>query len=448
MSVTGALLLMFAAPAGAATTYSYTGQAWDPTRDFPLPWYQGSKQDNELDSDYQTEVLIKSFDNWVVSAECAAISHEYMGVREDAGGEGGYSYDETNTMGWDDPNNEVGTGVLGQTLCLPQSGGDPLLEIEGTTLTRQLDCDIIFNDQVSWGTPEEIESGACSGAYSIEGVATHEIGHLWGLDHSCEDPDKGGDECTDLEKLYATMYWSAPPCSSTQAVPKEWDIGAITSLYGPFFTIGVSEDSIRAGGAPLDVCFQLESTDAVTGVNIESVEWRLGDGTTSTEREPCVTYQTKGQYTVSAKISGSTDACDNFEYTAYKNAYVLVCEEPKPSEGFDGLFTYEPTEGLLVQMINQADTSVYGCVDQVQWDVFDGDELIQSISAWSPRIQFPAAGTYRVVLNLKGPGGENAAEIDVDVVEATGGCSTAPRGFGLAGALVGLGLALSRRRRR
>ncbi len=444
MSIAGALLLYLAAPAHAATTYSYTGQAWDPTEDFPLPWYQGSKQDNELDPTYQEEVLIAAFDNWVEAAECAALSHEYMGVREDI--EGAFAYDETNTMGWDDPGNEVGTGVLGVTLCLPQSGGTPLLEIEGTTLTRQLDCDIVFNDQVSWGTPEEVSSGSCSGVYSVEAVATHEVGHLWGLDHSCEDPDKGGDECVDLEKLYATMYWSANPCESTQAVPKEWDIGAITSLYGPFFTIG--SQGVRDGGVPLEVCFELESTDAVTGVSIDTVQWRLGDGTESTETEPCHTYEEQGQYTVSAKISGSTDACDNFEYTAYKNAYVLVCEPPQPAEGFDGLFTYEPTEGLTVQMINQADTGVYGCVERVQWDVFDGDELIQSISAWSPKIAFPAAGTYRVVLNLKGPGGEAAAEIDVDVVEASGGCSTAPRGLGIAGALVGLGLALSRRRAR
>lgn len=443
MTTLGAMLLLAVAPSRADTTYAYTGQAWDPTQDFPLPWYQGSKQDNQLDPDYQTEALIAAFDNWVEAAECAAISHEYMGVREDS--EGGYAYDETNTMGWDDPNGEVGTGVLGQTLCLPQSGGDPLLEIEGETITRQLDCDIIFNDDISWGTPEEVESSACTSTYSIEAVATHEVGHLWGLDHSCEDPDKGGDECVDLEKLYATMYWSAPPCSSTQSVPKDWDIGAITSLYGPFFTI--TTDDARDGGAPLDVCFELEGTDSVSGVSIESVEWRLGDGTTSTELNPCKTYETKGQYTVSAKISGSTDACDAFEYTAYKNAYVLVCETPQPAEGMNGLFTYEPTEGLQVQMINQADTSIYRCIEQVQWDVFDGDELIQSISAWSPIIEFPAAGTYRVVLNLKGPGGEAAAEVEVDVVEASGGCSTAPRGVGLAGALVGLGLALARRRR-
>ena len=60
--------------------------------------------------------------------------------------------------------------------------------------------------------------------------------------------------------------------------------------------------------------------------------------------------------------------------------------------------------------------------------------------------EFPEAGTYRVVLNLGGPGGTAAEELSIDVADnGTGSCSTAP-GFGLVGAAIGLGLALSRRR--
>lgn len=429
-------LLLFAMPQAAATTYEYTGQVWSQAEDFPLPWYQGEQQDDLLDPEYQTEVLKLGFDNWLEAADCAAITHEYMGVRE--GVPGGYEYDQINTMSWDDPNDEVGTGVLGQTLCLPQSGGEPAIEIEGEILTRQLDCDIIYNNDVAWGETENLDE--CAGEYSIESVATHETGHLWGLSHSCEDPAKGGESCTDLDKLYATMYWTVGTCDASQAVPKTWDVAAITSLYGPFFTF--TSTGNRDGGVPLEVCFTLEGDETV-----DSVVWNFGDGNTSTEVNPCHTYETKGQFSVSAKITGSSEACENFEYTQYENAYVLACEPPQPAAGFDGLFTYEPADGLQLQMINQADTTVYGCIDQVQWDVFQGDTLVKSVQAWSPKIEFPSEGTYRVVLNLGGPGGIAAGELEIDVTETATGCSTAPRGLGLAGALAGLGLALSRRRR-
>lgn len=429
-------LLLFAVSPARAATYAYTGNAWIPAEDFPLPWYQGERQDGVLSSEYQEAILIKAFDNWVDAAPCAEISHEYMGMME--GNEGGYATDSINVMSWDDPNGEVATGVLGQTLCRSYAG-EIAATIEGEQLAHTYDCDIIYNDDVAWGMTEDIEAGSCNGEYAIESVATHEVGHLWGLDHSCEDPAKGGDDCTDLDKLYATMYWSVGPCDTYQAVPKTWDVAAITSLYGPFFTFSAPEDD-RSGGVPLEVCFELEGDDVVN-----SIEWRFGDGETSSEESPCHTYQEKGQFSVTLQVEGSSEACESFAYTHRENAYVTVCEPPQPAEGFDGMFTVEQGSGLQMQMINQADTTVYGCIDQIQWDVFKGDELVKSVQAWSPIIEFPSEGTYRVVLNLAGPGGEAAEELEIEVVEATG-CSTAPGRLGLLGAALGLGLALTRRR--
>jgi uncharacterized protein (TIGR03382 family) len=145
--------------------------------------------------------------------------------------------------------------------------------------------------------------------------------------------------------------------------------------------------------------------------------------------EICHTYEKKGQYTVNVTISGNSEDCGDWEYTDRERAMVVVCEPPQKAEGFDGMFTAEHEDGLVYQMINQADISVYGCIDQIQWDVYKGDEFIKSVSAWSPKIEFPKEGTYRVVLNLGGPGGITAEELTIDVVDKPAeGCSTLTKG--------------------
>ena len=115
------------------------------------------------------------------------------------------------------------------------------------------------------------------------------------------------------------------------------------------------------------------------------------------------------------------------------------------------MFTYEAAEeDLTVQMVNQVDTSVYGCVERIQWGVFKvgSNTPVQSISAWSPKIAFPEAGEYRVVLNVGAPGDLYAAhELLIEVEASAGGCATAPTSGGLAGLLIGLAGLLIRRRR-
>jgi hypothetical protein len=98
-------------------------------------------------------------------------------------------------------------------------------------------------------------------------------------------------------------------------------------------------------------------------------------------------------------------------------------------------------------MINQADTTVYGCIDEIEWQVYKGDTLIRTLNAWSPKIDFSeeGEGEYKVVLKLGGPGGEIAQELSVYVEKYNvEGCSSVS-GYGMVAALLSI-LGIARRR--
>jgi hypothetical protein len=102
--------------------------------------------------------------------------------------------------------------------------------------------------------------------------------------------------------------------------------------------------------------------------------------------------------------------------------YVRACGTPEVS------FEIERTEGLSYQMYNDTDISVYGCISDVVWDVYDGTdtsaEPILSVKAWEPILTFPEDGEYTVVAHVGGIGGTGAATLSIDTTESTGGCSS------------------------
>ncbi len=431
------LLLLTSQPALA---WRHTGTVWN-RDEFPLEWYKSDYSEDSLPDGYDLDVLEDSWAHWIDEAPCAQLDVEYMGVR--AGHNAGYTNESLNTFYYDDPKDDLGTGVLGQTRCTPS--GEIAFSLAGTTYLYAQDCDIIFNFDIDWETTEGIEN-ECTREYSIEAVATHEIGHLWGLGHSCEE----GEDCPDLDQRFATMYWSIGPCSTYQAGLRDDDVQGITSLYGPYATF--YSDSKRSGGAPLEVCFEVEGDVDQEGIEIE---WSFGDGAPVVENETpvCHTYNDADQYTVGMKVTGTNDDCGQWQFTQRELAYVTVCEAPEAADGFKGLFSYEHVDGLVYQMVNQVDTSVYGCVEKIRWDVFKGDELVTSVAAWDPKIDFSSwggEGKYRVVLNVAAPGDlVSAHEIMVDAVKkkAETGCSTSAATSGVAGMLIAmLGLVARRRR--
>lgn len=419
-----------------AHAWRHTRLVWD--RDiFPMEWYLGDTPEDSVAEGTEPEILEAAWAHWEIEAPCATLSTTYMGVRE--GNRTGKDDDDVNTIYFDDPADTAGAGILGVTYTTPTS--DVAFTLSGDTYVYAKDSDIVFNDDIDWASNEDIDNG-CSQEYALEAVATHEIGHLWGLGHSCEE----GEACPELDERYATMYWSIGPCSTYQSVLKSDDIEGITALYGPYASF--YSESERSGGVPLEVCFEIEMDDEGEGFEIE---WSFGDGSTSTETTTpvCHTYTDAGQFSVNMKVTGTQEECGEWEFTQRELAFVTVCNTPQPAEGFDGLFTYESGEDFTYQMVNQVDTSVYGCIEQIRWDVFKGDseEPMKSVSAWSPKIDFEKAGDYRVVLYVGAPGDLIAAdELLVKVEDVAGsGCASAPASGGIFGMLIGLAGLLIRR---
>ena len=443
--------------AHAALAWDHTGYVWDQDL-FPLDWYMTDKIEDSLpqkpeygpkkDLYYQELAVVRGFESWETGAPCAAVSATYQGMVK--GINFGASNEGTRTFYYDDPASQLGSGVLGLTYSYPN--GQVAFALGGQTYLYLNDSDITFNNDIAWATTEELESGQCNGEYSIEGVATHEIGHSWGMGHSCEEEDI----CSDPDLQLATMFWSAGPCTTWQVDINEDDIEGLTALYGPYASF--TSDSALRGGVPLDVAFELVTNDA----KVTDVVWNFGDGTTSKELEPTHTYNEAGQFTVSITINGSTAECGTWSYTQRERAYVIACGEPVPGLDVDGkpfesLFSIEHYDGLVYQLINQTDTSVYGCIESINWTVLKGDEVVSESSAWSPKVEFPSEGDYTIELEIGGPGGVVTEELKVAAEDKVGedfkkgACATAP---GTAAsplgalALSALAFGLAARRRR
>jgi hypothetical protein len=407
----------------------------------------------------QEDIVIKSFCNWnwtdycdeqlgpewqrYETAQCADIPFEYGGTTS---AHLGFTDDDTYGIYWDDPADELAVGILGATLCPYNS--TILDNIAGEQIREIRNCDIVMNDAINWGVVNALEEECPAGTYAAEAVMTHEVGHSLGMGHSCDD----GELCVDSKLLNATMYWSAGPCDTASASIDDDDIEGITALYGPYITWNVSEDSVRFGPAPLEVCFELDVDEEYVD-EIQDVLWNFGDGSTSTDSEPCHSFEDQGQFTVTADVIGLSDSCGEWSVSQTQRAHVLVCEEPAPD------FAVLKEDGLVYQLVNMTDVSTYGCIDGLEWEVFAGESAsgdpVIAYSAWSPKLDFSelGAGEYTVRLTAMGPAGEQSIEKTTTIDEKRGdgfGCSSVGSGTGGAGfAFAGLALAfvLGRRRR-
>lgn len=141
-----------------------------------------------------------------------------------------------------------------------------------------------------------------------------------------------------------------------------------------------------SGVAPLNVVF----TNTSTGD--DAILWGLGDGVTSTLRNPTHTYSIPGAYTVTLMASG-IGGSDTLTRANYITAYTPV----------QASFIASPTSGVAPLAVVFTNTST-GDYTTSLWDF--GDELTGTLE--SPTHTYRAAGTYTVALTVSGPGGTQA----------------------------------------
>ncbi|MFK7927574.1 MAG: MYXO-CTERM sorting domain-containing protein, partial [Myxococcota bacterium] len=178
---------------------------------------------------------------------------------------------------------------------------------------------------------------------------------------------------------------------------------------------------------------------------LKAARWQWGDGQTSEGFAVEHTVEDAGNYSVTmcADVLISEEGEEVRTECVTKTGYMTACDVPEVS------FAAEQVDGLTWQLKNRTDVSTYGCLTNLSWEIYDeSGALVETLKTWEPEVDFPAVGTYRVVLNVGGYAGVVAEELTIEAKRGvSANCSSVggTAGFGLFGLVL---LAAGMRRRR
>ena len=399
---------------------------------------------------YCTEAAIIAYDDWS-SVPCTQLEAEILDGRNDerflAPNRGFDLGDSVNSITFNDPQNQI-TEIGTLAVTFSNRSNRPAFILNGQTYFEVVgSSDIVFNNDVVFTSQEQIDLGNCSGETNFQAVMTHEVGHFFGMAHTCED----GEACPNPDDRNAIMYWSSGSCADVSEIQSD-DIAGITALYGPSAQFSCSHEAGEGqvvGVVPFELKCVINS-DFIS--EITAASWVFGDGGTSTDLAASHTYTEAGNYTIQVDFEGENEACGDggWNNSFRRVGYVRACDVP------DAAFEVAKIEGLTYQLLNDSDVSVFGCISDIQWNIFKGEgtggePVGEPIKAWEPVIDFPEPGTYTAVMSLGGIAGTGGASATFEVTRGGGGNSVfscSSTGTGGAATLVLLMSALLVRRRR
>ncbi|PWR73764.1 PKD domain-containing protein [Methanospirillum lacunae] len=146
-----------------------------------------------------------------------------------------------------------------------------------------------------------------------------------------------------------------------------------------------------SGYAPLNVSF----SDTSSG-SIDQYEWSLGDGTSSSEKNPSHLYSEPGVYTVGLQVSGQAGNAAEI-----KKDLITVDNVPAAPVA---RFKSDKRSGTAPLEIHFQDLSS-GVVTGWNWDLGDGTISEEK----DPVMTYTRAGVYAVTQTVTGPGGKDVA---------------------------------------
>ncbi|MDX1995819.1 MAG: PKD domain-containing protein [bacterium] len=153
-----------------------------------------------------------------------------------------------------------------------------------------------------------------------------------------------------------------------------------------------------SGTPPLNIQFNNQSTGQIT-----TYEWNFGDGGTSSAASPSHQYTTAGTYNVILRVIGPGGTS-----SATRQITVVNPQVAAPNAAFRPDTAISGDLPFTIQFENASTGEVTG----YNWNFGDGTSSAEQ----NPAHIFTEAGTYTVSLTVAGPGGQDTAEIQVEVI--------------------------------